>query len=115
MAAVLVVDDEQAILDLLVDIIEEAGHTPLTARDGFEALACIYQQRPALIISDIMMPRMDGHTLVRALLDDTALVQIPVILMSAGTALVGTPSNVIGFLPKPFDLDVVDALVQRLA
>ena len=115
MAKILVVDDEDAIVDLLAEVVSDAGHTALTATNGFDALALAQSHRPSLIISDVMMPVMDGYALVEALQSDPALANTMVVLMSAGFK----PNQVhlgstMAFVPKPLDLSLIEHLLPRL-
>lgn len=115
MATVLVVDDEDSIVDLLAEVISDAGHTALTATNGFDALELARSHHPTLVISDVMMPLMDGYTLVKALHADPALADTMVILMSAGfkqeQSHLGTS---MAFIPKPLDLNMIEHLLPRL-
>jgi len=103
---VLVVDDEQAVRQMLVDVLLEEGYTTLTAENGADAIEVATARRPDLVLSDVMMPGLDGVTLaaVFARWDPP----VPVVLMSAifGPRSDGTP-----VLPKPFDLDDMLAVV----
>ena len=63
----LVVDDVPDILELLNAMLEFKGYRVVTARNGQEALEVIERERPALIIADILMPKMDGFSLVNRL------------------------------------------------
>ncbi len=83
MAKVLVVDDNAANRDLVVTLLKYKGHEPLEAADGAEALAMVRVQRPQLVISDILMPTMDGYEFVRQLRSDPALARTEVIFYSA--------------------------------
>jgi CheY-like chemotaxis protein len=114
MATVLVVDDEWPIVDLLRDLVIDAGHTPITAANGLEALHLAQQHRPALIISDVMMPYMDGYALLQALRSDATLAHTMVILISAAVDRSQVPSQADAFVPKPLDLDVIEGFLQRL-
>ena len=122
MAMVLVVDDEAPIVDLLVDIIEERGHTVLRAGNGAEALTIARDLHPDLIISDIMMPALDGYALLEQLRDAPDLARTRVILMSAAMPKSSAaapsgrhqrPSSADGFLPKPFDVVAVESLLDQ--
>ena len=121
MAMVLVVDDEAPIVDLLVDIIEERGHTVLRAGNGAEALTIARDLHPDLIISDIMMPALDGYALLEQLRGAPDLARTRVILMSAAmpkgaAALPGRRQrapNADGFLSKPFDVVAVESLLDE--
>lgn len=79
----LVVDDVPDILELLDAMLKFKGYRVVTARNGQEALACIERERPALIIADILMPKMDGFSLVNRLRLNPQTRDIPVIFLSA--------------------------------
>lgn len=115
MATVLVVDDEYTIVDLLVEVINEAGHTALTATNGYDALTLARAHRPTLIISDVMMPGMDGYALVAAVRADPALADTMVILMSAAArreqVQLGTAT---AFVSKPLNLSLIEHMLPRL-
>jgi CheY-like chemotaxis protein len=79
----LIVEDIPDILTLLKATLEFKGYRVITARDGREALEAVRQERPALIITDILMPKMDGFSLVHQLRIDPETRDIPVIFLSA--------------------------------
>lgn len=85
MAKVMVVDDEDVLLEMLATLIEDLGHQAITATNGQEALALLSSTResPALVLSDVMMPRMNGVDLARAIKTHPDFQSIPVLLMSA--------------------------------
>ena len=110
---VLIADDEEFIVDLLATLLEDEGYVVLRAYDGEQALATFQRDRPQLVISDIMMPRMTGTELVTQLrLHEHNASHTPVILMSAVSNVVAMPNTI--YLPKPFDIDHVLELVERL-
>lgn len=114
MAIVMVIDDETMLLDMVASLIEDLGHTPLTATNGQEALHILAQQDevPKLIISDIMMPRMNGIEMVKVLRSSHQWHDIPVALMSAaGRPRVEHLAD--QFIHKPFDLDAILQLIDR--
>jgi CheY-like chemotaxis protein len=82
-ATLLVVEDIPDILTLLKATLEFKGYHVITARDGQEALEIIERERPAVIVTDILMPRMDGFNLVHRLRLDSRTRDIPVIFLSA--------------------------------
>lgn len=120
MATVLVIDDEAPIVELLVDIIEDEGHTVLQASNGVEGLTLAREKQPDLIISDIMMPLLNGYEFLRALRADTSIAHIQVILMSAafpmGNASNGSSDDLRadGYLQKPFELATVEDILEEL-
>src|SRR3989304_3289309 len=79
----LVVEDIPNILDLLEITLKFKGYDVITAKDGGEALEKVEQERPALIITDILMPKMDGFALVQKLRTNPKTMDIPVIFLSA--------------------------------
>jgi CheY-like chemotaxis protein len=109
---VLVVDDEAAVLHMVREILEDEEFSVLTAGDGREALALALRSRPDLIITDLMMPVMNGRTLRERLRGERLTASIPVLLMSA--AYRPQPGDdfaaVIG---KPFDIDQLLSQVER--
>ena len=79
----LVVEDVPNILELLTVTLRFKGYPVITAKNGQEALDVIEQERPALIITDILMPVMDGYAFVQALRSNVTTLDIPVIFLSA--------------------------------
>ncbi|MCU0491628.1 MAG: response regulator [Chloroflexaceae bacterium] len=69
-AKILVVDDDTAILDVLVRILQREGYEPITARNGLEALDIVAKQLPDLILLDVTMPKLDGFAVCQRLKDD---------------------------------------------
>ncbi len=107
---VLVVDDVPDILELLDTTLKFKGYPVVTARNGQEALEHIQREHPALIIADILMPIMDGFSLVHRLRLNPQTRDIPVIFLSATYV---TPEDrdfaltigVTRFIEKPVDLE----------
>ncbi|PWK31264.1 PAS domain S-box-containing protein [Cupriavidus plantarum] len=105
-AQMLVVDDNADLREYMRRLLEGAGHAVRLASDGNEALALARAQAPDLIVSDVMMPGMDGVELVRVLRDDPALRDTPVLLLSARAGeearVSGLESGADDYLIKPF-------------
>jgi two-component system, OmpR family, alkaline phosphatase synthesis response regulator PhoP len=114
MATILVVDDEQPLRDLLADVLELAGHRVLVAANGREALTIARRDRPDLVVSDVMMPLLNGVRLCQQLKADPSTASVPVILMSSVGARIVNGSGTDAFVKKPFDLDEVEAIVRTL-
>jgi len=118
---VLVVDDDPVILKLLQVNFEMEGFRVLTATDGRDGLRQARSRRPDVVISDIMMPKLDGLELATALKGDPETENLPVILLSARaqTADVqrGLEVGVDEYVTKPFDplelVEVVFAVLDR--
>lgn len=115
MATILVVDDEQPVVDLLTDLLEDDGHTVIPAYNGRTALEIVAHQPPDLVISDVMMPFVDGIQLCRRLREAHDPRSLPVILMSAALPPDLTSCGANAFLGKPFDIDRFDDLIATYA
>ena len=113
MATILIVDDERPVREFLAELFESAGHRILQAVHGRQALDLVQQARPDLVISDIMMPVLGGDELCRRLKANPSTGAIPVILMSAAGRRPGVDAGADAYIDKPFNLDAVEALVER--
>ncbi len=80
---ILIVDDNQVILKILKNILESNNYLVITALNGIEALKIAYQEKPVLIITDYMMPEMDGMALIKKLKSQLATRFIPVIMLTS--------------------------------
>ena len=80
MATVLLVDDEPAVLEMLVACCQESDYQTITAADGREALRLFFQHQPDLVITDVRMPNMDGIELTRRIRE---ISEVPIIVLSA--------------------------------
>jgi two-component system sensor histidine kinase/response regulator len=102
---VLVVEDSRTQAEQLLHTLERAGYRVRTAGNGAEALEAVRKTRPHLIISDVVMPVMDGYTMCRAIKDDEALSDIPVIILTSLSdsqdVILGVEAGVDYYLTKP--------------
>jgi len=115
----LVVDDVPDILNLLKATLTFKGYSVKTAVNGEEALAMVRSERPALIIADILMPKMDGFSLVHYLRLHPELRDIPVIFLSATYVApedreFAIAIGVTRFLEKPVDLEAFLPMISDL-
>jgi two-component system sensor histidine kinase UhpB len=83
MAKILIVDDQALIRELLTDLLRLNGHDAIEASEGSEALAIVRAERPGLIITDVLMPNIDGYEFVRQLRSDPVAGRTPVIFHTA--------------------------------
>ena len=119
MRTVLVVDDEFGTVEVLVAALEDAGYRVLTAANGRRGLERLEENKPDLVISDFMMPLMDGAAMVAAMRENPSFRDIPVIMMSAApeAALRKHLDGYAAFLRKPFRiavlLDVILSVLER--
>jgi DNA-binding response OmpR family regulator len=103
MATVLIVEDERDIRESVAEALTDEGYEVVGAADGAEALEKMHQCHPALVLLDLMMPRMNGWQFRIAQRNDPESAGIPVIVLSA----LGRVSDIeaADFLQKPFDLE----------
>ena len=117
----LVVEDIPDILKLLKATLEFKGYRVVTAREGIEALEAIKQERPAMIITDILMPKMDGFNLVHRLRINPETRDIPVVFLSATYVAPEDKAfaitlGVTRFIEKPVDFEkFLPAISELLA
>ncbi len=86
MPAILVVDDDADLRHALAEIFAAAGYGVTTAANGKEALACLDEHRPDVILLDMMMPVMDGRQFLEGKLARPAVADVPVIVASASAS-----------------------------
>ena len=106
MAKILVVDDDKSIIDLMQFILTREGHTVVIARDGKAGLKLAQDERPELIVLDVMMPEMDGITVTGHLFKDPDLRKIPVLILTAKgntREILELVPNVTLYMEKPFE------------
>ncbi len=113
MTLVLVVDDEPLIRDLIEAVLVDEGYHVQVAASGQGLLKLLRTTDPDLILMDVMMPDGNGQETFRDLQGDSRLRGIPVVMMSAGVAAHSLDPGIAGFLPKPFDLALLLAVIDR--
>src|SRR5215475_3501223 len=114
---ILVVDDDAWILRMVTTVLGKRGYDIITAEDGEDALHVIQDKPPDLVITDVMMPKMDGWAFVKKLRTTRQYAFIPVIFL---TALSSDEDRIRGFrlgaddyLPKPFRFEELDLRVAK--
>lgn len=114
---VLVVEDDEEIRRYICQELSSDYHT-MESSNGKEALAMIFKRIPDLVISDVMMPEMDGMTLCRKIKQNVNLNHIPVILLTAKTReednIEGLETGADAYLTKPFNIDILQKTVENL-
>ena len=118
---ILVVDDDTDLVEMVAMKLESKNFRVAKAYDGVEAMAKIKEERPALIILDVMMPRKDGYTLCDELKKSEEYKGIVIILLTAVTSAIsstnythlgGKTTLADDFIPKPIDMDKLMEIVE---
>lgn len=116
-AVILVVEDNDTMRNLIKDSLIQ-DYDILTAGDGEEALGIVTSRRVDLVVSDIMMPKMDGCELCNAIKEDLSLSHIPVLLLTAAvgveTHIRSLKSGADAYIEKPFKMDILKANISNL-
>jgi two-component system response regulator VicR len=114
-ARILIVDDEPPIVDMLAYNLQRANYEVIIARDGQEALAKALQEEPDLIILDLMLPRLDGLEVCRALRKER---DVPIIMLTARDGevdrVVGLELGADDYVVKPFSVRELMARVKSV-
>jgi DNA-binding NarL/FixJ family response regulator len=115
---ILIADDDLGTRIAIRDYLEMSGYLVLTAQDGREAAKMVMKNQPHLIITDITMPHTDGYELVRKVRQQPMFRLLPVIFLTARTKtqerIRAYQLGCDAYLPKPFDLDELGAVVRNL-
>jgi two-component system alkaline phosphatase synthesis response regulator PhoP/two-component system response regulator VicR len=115
---ILAVDDEKHIVRLVQVNLERQGYEVVTANDGKEALKKVEEERPDLLVLDVMMPYMDGFEVLQNLRRNPETRDIPVIMLTAkaqdADVFKGWQSGVDCYLTKPFNPMELISFVKRI-
>ena len=116
-AHVLVVEDEEDLASLVEVNLHLSGYEVTTAGDGGAALEAVAQQRPDLILLDVMMPVLDGWQVLRRLKEDEEFADIPVVMLTALSEerdiIRGHLQGAVRYLTKPFEMKVLLRTVEE--
>ena len=114
---ILLIEDDAALVALMAKTLLAHGYGVSVARDGLEGLKALDQTPPDLIVVDVMMPRLDGMTLVRAIKKHRTTRHIPVIFLTAKSdsrsMVEGINLGAKFYITKPFSIDDLISKVQR--
>ena len=113
---ILVVEDQTDVAQLIEVVLQGEGHTVAIARDGAQGLMLARDWKPDLILMDIMLPGVDGGTLIARLRQESETAELPIIAMSASRTLRDRSDELEAdaLLSKPFDVDALLVQVQFL-
>ena len=114
---VLVVDDNPDLTDFLKKSLGEYFKRVVIASDGAEALQLIRSHTPDIIVSDVMMPRMNGYELCKSIKEDITISHIPIILLTARddqqSQLSGYKNGADAYLTKPFEIEMLMEIIRN--
>ena len=117
-ANILIVEDSPTQTKLLRFILEENGYSVNSANNGVKALECVRQRKPNLIITDIVMPEMDGFALCKAIKSDPDLKSIPIMLLTSLSdpqdVIKGLQAGADNFLTKPYEDTFLISRIQYI-
>lgn len=112
---VLIADDSMTSRSVLSLLVQRAGHIPVEAGDGQEALLLARREVPDLVLLDVSMPHMDGYQVCAEIAADPSLCDVPVVLVSGRGAssdkIRGLDLGAADYVTKPFNLDEVQARI----
>ncbi|MFM5899112.1 MAG: response regulator transcription factor [Dolichospermum sp.] len=115
---ILIADDDIATRLAISDYLDLSGYHVITADNGVNALNTLEKYHPDLLVTDIMMPLMNGYELVRRVRQLSAFRLLPIILLTARTKIqeriLGYQSGCDLYLPKPFELEELAAAIRNL-
>ncbi len=114
---ILIIEDETICLDVFNMIINKARIDVCVARDGEEGVKKAASERPDLIFLDIMLPKLNGYEVARAIRRDPALAAIPIVVLSARAGTDGKKTALEAgcqeFIYKPFKVSQISEVISR--
>jgi DNA-binding response OmpR family regulator len=115
-AKILIVDDEADLVETIRFSLELEGYNVLVATNGEEGLNVARQEKPDLILLDLMLPKLDGYKVCRLLKFDERYKSIPILMLTAKTQekdkILGKETGANEYITKPFDMDELMAKIK---
>jgi len=115
---VLVVEDDEAVSHMIAQILRAEGYESTAAAEGRSALAMLRSNPFDMVILDVMLPGMDGISILKSIREEPALNGVPVLMLSAktddATTWAGWRAGCDYYMTKPFDPDELLAILKRL-
>ncbi|MFA5096471.1 MAG: response regulator [Candidatus Omnitrophota bacterium] len=114
---IFIADDQEEVLSMLKDFLSSKGYEVMGSKESRELVKSIKKFQPDLILLDLLMPDLDGFEICRILNSDPEAQAIPIIIMSGLSDLVDIQRayklGVVGYLTKPFDMNLVVAEIEK--
>jgi DNA-binding NarL/FixJ family response regulator len=114
----LLVDDEPGLREAVKEYLQDSGFTVQVASNAGDAWQMLQKNQPDLVISDVMMPKVDGYQFLKQLRDDPRFKNLPVVFLTArgmtSDRIQGYQAGCDAYLPKPFDPEELEAIVKNL-
>ena len=118
MSKILIVDDEQDIVELLSYNLEKEGFSTVKAYDGEDALGLVHSEKPDLMILDLMLPKMNGLDVCKAIRRNPETVNLPIIMLTAKgdeiDKIIGLEVGADDYITKPFSIKELIARVRAV-
>jgi two-component system phosphate regulon response regulator PhoB len=115
---ILVVEDERDLADMLAFKLARAGYAPMVARDGRAALDMLAQEKPDLVLLDLMLPELSGTDLASKIRTNPAISALPIIMLTAKSdevdQVVGLTLGADDYITKPFSFKVLQARIEAV-
>lgn len=115
--SLLIVEDKQDLREFLKNTLKDKFKKIYQAENGLVALEVIKQQQPDIIVSDVMMPQMNGYQLCKEIKENLNISHIPVILLTARadseSQMLGYKLGADAYLPKPFEMEMLLSVIQN--
>lgn len=115
---ILIADDEEDVKVVVQLFLESKGYDIVTAYDGLDAMDRAREEKPDLIILDVMMPIIDGFEVCKKLKEDPDLKDIPVVMLSASSHAEskqrGIEVGAVEYIVKPFDPEKLQAIIEGI-
>jgi DNA-binding NarL/FixJ family response regulator len=117
-ARILLVDDEPGVRESVQAYLEDSGYAVQVAAGAKDAWEMLQRDPPELVITDVMMPQIDGYQFLKQMRDDPRFVAMPVVFLTArgmkSDRISGYQAGVDAYLPKPFDPEELIAIVKNI-
>lgn len=117
-AKILIIEDEEHISELIKYNLESTGYRVTTAYDGEEGLKCVFEQKPDLIILDLMLPKIDGITVCNKIRNNRETEDISIIMLTAKSSemdkIIGLELGADDYITKPFSVRELQARIKTV-